>query len=44
MAEQLQPVVLHSRSFDESEGMEILRRFYVGITRAKDKPFLLRAI
>jgi DNA helicase-2/ATP-dependent DNA helicase PcrA len=34
----------HSRSFDEPEAMEEERRlFYVGITRAKDKLFLVRA-
>jgi DNA helicase-2/ATP-dependent DNA helicase PcrA len=35
----------HSRSFDEPDGMEEDRRlFYVGITRAKDKLYLIRAI
>jgi DNA helicase-2/ATP-dependent DNA helicase PcrA len=35
----------HSRSFDEPEGMEEERRlFYVGITRAKDKLYLIRSI
>jgi DNA helicase-2/ATP-dependent DNA helicase PcrA len=34
----------HSRSFDDPEGMQEERRlFYVGITRAKDKLFLLYA-
>lgn len=34
----------HSRSFDNPESMEEERRlFYVGITRAKDKLYLLRA-
>ena len=38
-------ILPHSRSFDEPEGMEEERRlFYVGITRAKDKLYLLRAI
>lgn len=35
----------HSRSFDDPESMEEERRlFYVGITRAKDKLYLIRAI
>ncbi len=35
----------HSRSFDEPEEMEEERRlFYVGITRAKEKLFLVRAM
>jgi DNA helicase-2/ATP-dependent DNA helicase PcrA len=35
----------HSRSFDEPEEMEEERRlFYVGITRAKDKLYLLRSV
>jgi len=38
-------IVPHSRSFDEPEQMEEERRlFYVGITRAKDKLYLLRAL
>ncbi|HJQ13868.1 MAG TPA: 3'-5' exonuclease, partial [Anaerolineales bacterium] len=38
-------ILPHSRSFDEPEGMEEERRlFYVGITRAKDKLYLTRAI
>ena len=38
-------IIPHSRSFDEPEQMEEERRlFYVGITRAKDKLYLLRAI
>jgi len=35
----------HSRSFDEPEEMEEERRlFYVGITRAKDKLYLIRSV
>ena len=35
----------HSRSFDDPESMEEERRlFYVGITRAKDKLYLIRSI
>ena len=35
----------HSRSFDEPEEMEEERRlFYVGITRAKDKLYLVRSV
>lgn len=38
-------ILPHSRSFDEPEQMEEERRlFYVGITRAKEKLYLLRAI
>ncbi|HET9912959.1 MAG TPA: UvrD-helicase domain-containing protein [Anaerolineales bacterium] len=38
-------ILPHSRSFDAPEGMEEERRlFYVGITRAKDKLYLIRAI
>ena len=38
-------IIPHSRSFDEPEQMEEERRlFYVGITRAKDKLYLLRAM
>ena len=38
-------IIPHSRSFDEPAQMEEERRlFYVGITRAKDKLYLLRAI
>lgn len=38
-------IIPHSRSFDEPEQMEEERRlFYVGITRAKDKLYLLRAL
>jgi len=38
-------ILPHSRSFDEPAQMEEERRlFYVGITRAKDKLYLLRAL
>ncbi|WKZ46461.1 MAG: UvrD-helicase domain-containing protein [Anaerolineales bacterium] len=38
-------ILPHSRSFDNPESMEEERRlFYVGITRAKDKLYLIRAI
>ena len=38
-------ILPHSRSFDEPEQMEEERRlFYVGITRAKEKLYLIRAI
>ncbi|MFZ5879950.1 MAG: UvrD-helicase domain-containing protein [Chloroflexota bacterium] len=38
-------ILPHSRSFDEPEAMEEERRlFYVGITRAKERLYILRAI
>ena len=38
-------ILPHNRSFDNPESMEEERRlFYVGITRAKDKLYLIRAI
>ncbi len=38
-------ILPHSRSFDQPESMEEERRiFYVGITRAKDRLYLIRAI
>ncbi len=38
-------IMPHSRSFDDPEAMEEERRlFYVGITRAKDRLYLIRAV
>jgi len=38
-------IMPHSRSFDDPESMEEERRlFYVGITRAKDRLYLIRAV
>ena len=38
-------IIPHSRSFDDPEAMEEERRlFYVGITRAEDRLYLLRAL